>query len=72
MKLTIYKPQTELKKIYIYNYASYSIYKLVLLSFDDFRWVVEGQGHGHGQGHIRRGLFGLAVGGGPIRGISFV
>jgi hypothetical protein len=39
------------------------------------RWVVEGQGHGHGQGHIRRGLrtlCGLAVGGGPIRGISFV
>ena len=21
-----------------------------------YRWVVEGQGHGHGQGHIRRGL----------------
>ena len=40
-----------------------------------YRWVVEGQGHGHGQGHIRRGLrtlCGLAVGGGPIRGISFV
>ena len=38
-------------------------------------WVVEGQGNCHGQGHIRRGLralCGLAVGGGPIRGISFV
>ena len=21
-----------------------------------YRWVVEGQGYGHGQGHIRRGL----------------
>ena len=34
-----------------------------------YRWVVEGQGHDHGQGHIRRGLrtlCGLAVGGGPI------
>ena len=39
------------------------------------RWVVEGQGHGHGQSHLRRGLrtlCGLAVDGGPIRGISFV
>ena len=37
-------------------------------------WVVEGQGHGHGQGHIRRGLrtHGLAVGGAPIPGISYV
>ena len=41
------------------------------------RWVVEGQGHDHGQGQFRRGLrtlCGLAVcvvGGGPIRGISF-
>ena len=43
----------------------------------DFRYwcVVEGQGHGHVQGHLRRGLrtlCGLAVGGVPIRGISFV
>ena len=43
-----------------------------------YRWVVEGQGHGHGQGHIMKGLrtlCGFAVGGvgrGPIRGISFV
>ena len=34
-----------------------------------YRWVVEGQVHGHGQGHIRRGLetlYGSAVGGGHI------
>ena len=35
------------------------------------RWVVESQGYGHGQGHIRRGLrtlCGLAVGGVPFVG----
>ena len=39
------------------------------------RWVVKGQGQGHGQSHIRRGLrthWGLAVVGGPIYVIFFV